>query len=213
MEQKQLEKAVSQENILGTEKISKLLVIFAVPGIISMVVNSIYNIVDQIFIGQGVGYLGNGATNVIFPMTTLALAFAMMIGNGAGAYMSLMLGRRQEDEAARGVAAGVAGLVGIGFVLMAFYLIFMEPLCRLFGATDAILPYALDYGRIICFGLPLASIAAGFSSIIRSDGSPKWNMVGLMTGCLINIGLDPTFIFIFHMGVISAILLPTTSVS
>ena len=101
MEQK---KTAPQENILGTEKIGKLLVTFAVPGIIAMVVNSIYNIVDQIFIGQGVGYLGNGATNVIFPMTTLALAFAMMIGNGAGSYMSLMLGRKQEDAAARGVA-------------------------------------------------------------------------------------------------------------
>lgn len=201
MKKKEINTSTPQENILGTERIGKLLVIFAVPGVISMVVNSIYNIVDQIFIGQGVGYLGNGATNVIFPMTTLALAFSMMIGNGAGSYMSLMLGRKQEDEAARGVATGVVGLVGIGVILMAVYLIFMEPLCRLFGATDAIMPYALDYGYIICMGLPLACIAAGFSSIIRSDGSPKWNMVGLLTGCIINIILDPVFIFVFHMGV------------
>lgn len=201
MEQKENIKTVPQENILGTEKISKLLVIFAVPGVISMVVNSIYNIVDQIFIGQGVGYLGNGATNVIFPMTTLALAFSMMIGNGAGSYMSLMLGRKREDAAARGVATGVVGLIGIGVILMAVYLIFLEPLCRLFGATDAILPYALDYGTIICLGLPLSCIAAGFSSIIRSDGSPKWNMVGLLAGCIINIILDPVFIFVFHLGV------------
>lgn len=90
MEQKQNDGLVPKENILGTEKIGKLLAIFAVPGIVSMIVNSIYNIVDQIFIGQGVGYLGNGATNVIFPMTMLALAFSMMIGNGAGSYMSLM---------------------------------------------------------------------------------------------------------------------------
>ena len=201
MEQKESMQTASQENILGTEKIGKLLVLFAVPGIVSMVVNSIYNIVDQIFIGQGVGYLGNGATNVIFPMTTLALAFAMMIGNGAGSYMSLMLGRKREDDAARGVATGVVGLLVIGFVLMAVYLIFLEPLCRLFGATDAILPYAMDYGTIICVGMPLFCIAAGFSSIIRSDGSPRWNMIGLLAGCLINIILDPTFIFVFHMGV------------
>lgn len=199
-------KTVQQENILGTEKIGKLLAIFAIPGIVSMIVNSIYNIVDQIFIGQGVGYLGNGATNVIFPMTTLALAFSMMIGNGAGSYMSLMLGRKREEDAARGVATGVVGLIVIGFILMAVYLAFMEPLCRLFGATDAIMPYALDYGYIICLGLPFSSIAAGFSSIIRSDGSPRWNMVGLMTGCIINIILDPTFIFIFHMGVKGAAL-------
>ena len=201
MEQKENGRTAVQENILGTEKIGRLLAIFAIPGIISMVVNSIYNIVDQIFIGQGVGYLGNGATNVIFPLTTLALAFAMMIGNGAGAYMSLMLGRKQEENAARGVAAGTVGLIGIGVVLMVLYLIFLEPLCRLFGATDAILPYALQYGGIICLGLPLSCIAAGFSSIIRSDGSPKWNMVGLLAGCLINIVLDPIFIFIFHLGV------------
>ena len=199
-------RAVPQENILGTEKIGKLLVIFAVPGIVSMIVNSIYNIIDQIFIGQGVGYMGNGATNVIFPMTMLALAFSMMVGNGAGSFMSLMLGKKQEEDAARGVAAGLIGLLGVGFILMALYLIFLEPLCRLFGATDAILPYALDYGFIICLGLPFFSIASGFSSIIRSDGSPRWNMVGLLTGCLINIVLDPTFIFVFHMGVKGAAL-------
>lgn len=193
--------AAPQENILGTERIGRLLVIFAVPGIVSMIVNSIYNIVDQIFIGRGVGYMGNGATNVIFPMTMLALAFSTMIGNGAGAHMSLMLGRKREDEAARGVAAGIVGLLGVGVVLMTVYLVFMEPLCRLFGATDAILPYALDYGRIICLGLPLFCVAAGFSSIIRSDGSPRWNMLGLISGCLINIVLDPLFIFVFHMGV------------
>ena len=206
MEQKETAKTIQKENILGTEKIGKLLKIFAIPGIISMVVNSIYNIVDQIFIGQGVGYLGNGATNVIFPMTMLALAFSMMIGNGAGTYMSLMLGRKQEDEAAKGVAAGIVGLFGVGIVLMALYLVFMEPLCRLFGATDAIMPYALGYGYIICLGLPLFSIAAGLSSIIRSDGSPKWNMVGLLAGCVINIILDPIFIFVFHMGVKGAAL-------
>ena len=206
MDKKMSSKAVPKENILGTEKIGKLLMIFAVPGIISMVVNSIYNIVDQIFIGRGVGYMGNGATNVIFPMSVLALAFSMMIGNGAGAYMSLMLGRKQEKDAARGVAAGLIGLFGIGFTLMAVYLIFMEPLCRMFGATDAILPYALDYGYIIAAGLPLFCICSGFSSIIRSDGSPRWNMVGLLAGCLINFILDPTFIFIFHMGVKGAAL-------
>lgn len=201
MGQKENKTTAVQENILGTEKIGKLLVIYAIPGIVSMIVNSIYNIVDQIFIGQGVGYMGNGATNVIFPMTMLALAFSMMIGNGAGSYMSLMLGRKQEDAAARGVAAGMIGLVGIGAALTVLYLVFLEPLCRLFGATDVILPYALDYGTIICLGLPFFCVASGLSSIIRSDGSPKWNMVGLLAGCLINIALDPLFIFVFHMGV------------
>ena len=201
MNQKASGPTPSGENILGTEKIGRLLAIFAVPGIVSMLVNSIYNIVDQIFIGQGVGYLGNGATNVIFPMTTLALAFSVMIGNGAGAYMSLMLGRKREEDAAKGVAAGIVGLIGVGVLLMVIYLIFLEPLCRLFGATETILPYALDYGTIISLGMPLFCFASGFSAVIRSDGSPRWNMVGLMTGCLLNIILDPIFIFTFHMGV------------
>ena len=199
-------KAAPRENTLGTEKIGRLLVVFAVPGIISMVVNSLYNIVDQIFIGQGVGYMGNGATNIIFPLSTLALAFAMMIGNGAGAYMSLMLGKKHVTHASRGVAAGLIGLIGIGVILMVLYLIFLEPLCWLFGATEAILPYALDYGYIISLGLPLFSICAGFTSIIRSDGSPGWNMAGLLAGCVTNIILDPIFIFVFHWGVKGAAL-------
>ena len=201
MDQKTARPAAAGENILGTEKIGKLLKLFAIPGIVSTLVNSIYNIVDQIFIGQGVGYLGNGATNVIFPMTTLALAFSVMIGNGAGAYMSLMLGRKREEDAAKGVASGIVGLVGIGVLLMAVYLIFLEPLCRLFGATETILPYAIDYGAYISLGMPLFCFASGFSGIIRSDGSPRWNMVGLLVGCGLNIILDPIFIFVFHMGV------------
>ena len=190
-----------EENILGTDGIGHLLLIFAVPGIVSMVVNSIYNIVDQIFIGKGVGTLGNGATNVIFPLTTLALAFAMMIGNGAGAYMSLMLGRKEEKEAARGTAAGMAGIIVTGILLAVIYELALEPLCVLFGATENILPYALDYGRIICLGIPFCSISAGYSSVIRSDGAATYNMAGLLTGCIINIILDPIFIFICGWGV------------
>ena len=198
------EQTPRQENILGTQKVSKLLVQFAVPGIVSMVVNSFYNIVDQIFIGRGVGYLGNGATNVIFPMTTLALAFSLMAGNGAGSYMSLMLGRKQEDEAARGTAAGMVASVFLGIMLAVIYFVFITPLAKLFGATDAILPYAVEYGRIIALGMPFSCISSGFSSIVRSDGSPKYNMAGLLMGCAINIILDPIFIFVLHWGVAGA---------
>ena len=176
-----------KENILGTEKIGKLLAKFAIPGIISMVVNSLYNIVDQIFIGQGVGYLGNGATSVIFPMATFAMAFALLFGDGAAAYMSLKLGEKDEDEAARGTAAGLIGITVSGIIIAIFYLIFLRPLCRVFGASDGILPYAIDYGRIIAFGLPLSAICAGGASIIRADGSPKFNMIGLFTGTIINV--------------------------
>lgn len=196
-----METQAVQKNILGTEKIGKLLAKFAIPGIIAMIVNSLYNIVDQVFIGQGVGYLGNGATNVIFPMTMLAMSFAMLLGDGSASYLSLMLGKRKEKEAARGAAAGIVGIIGIGILLMILYLLFLPGLCRIFGATDAILPYALDYGRIIIIGLPFCAICAGVSSIIRADGDPRFNMIGLLTGCTLNLIFDPLFIFVFHWGV------------
>lgn len=196
-----MEAQTANKNILGTEKVGKLLVKFAVPGIISMVVNSLYNIVDQIFIGQGVGYLGNGATNVIFPMTMLAMAFSMLLGDGAASYLSLMLGKRKEKEAARGAAAGIVGIIGVGVILAVIYMLFLPGFCRMFGATDAILPYALDYGYIIIIGLPFCSVCCGISSIIRADGDPKFNMIGLLTGCVLNIIFDPIFIFVLHWGV------------
>lgn len=192
---------MEKENILGTEKIGKLLAKFAIPGIISMVVNSLYNIVDQIFIGQGVGYLGNGATTVIFPMITFAMAFSLLFGDGSAAFLSLKLGEKKEDEAARGTGAGIIGFVGIGIIITILYLIFLEPLCKLFGASEAILPYAKDYGRIITYGLPFCAVCAGGASIIRADGNPKFNMIGLFAGTIINVVLDPIFIFIFHWGV------------
>ena len=192
---------MEKENILGREKIGKLLAKFAIPGIISMVVNSLYNIVDQIFIGQGVGYLGNGATTVIFPMITFAMAFSLLFGDGSATFLSLKLGEKKEDEAARGTGAGIIGFVGIGIIITILYLIFLEPLCKLFGASEAILPYAKDYGRIITYGLPFCAVCAGGASIIRADGNPKFNMIGLFTGTIINVVLDPIFIFVFHWGV------------
>ena len=192
---------MEKENILGTEKIGKLLAKFAIPGIISMVVNSLYNIVDQIFIGQGVGYLGNGATTVIFPMITFAMAFSLLFGDGSATFLSLKLGEKKEDEAARGTGAGIIGFVGIGRIITILYLIFLEPLCKLFGASEAILPYAKDYGRIITYGLPFCAVCAGGASIIRADGNPKFNMIGLFAGTIINVVLDPIFIFVFHWGV------------
>lgn len=192
---------MEKENILGTEKIGKLLAKFAIPGIISMVVNSLYNIVDQIFIGQGVGYLGNGATTVIFPMITFAMAFSLLFGDGSATFLSLKLGEKKEDEAARGTGAGIIGFVGIGIIITILYLIFLEPLCILFGASEAILPYAKDYGRIITYGLPFCAVCAGGASIIRADGNPKFNMIGLFAGTIINVVLDPIFIFVFHWGV------------
>ena len=194
------------EWLLGHASIGKLLAKFAIPGIISMVVNALYNIVDQIFIGQGVGYLGNGATTVLFPMTSLSLAFFFLFGDGAASYISLKLGEGDKERASKGACAGIIGFVGLGILIMLIYLIFLSPFCRLFGASDAILPYAMDYGRIISIGIPFSALCVGGSSIIRADGNPRFNMIGLLTGCAINIVLDPIFIFVCGWGVKGAAL-------
>ena len=194
----------SRENPLGWEKIGKLLFKFSLPGIVSMLVNSLYNIVDQIFIGQGVGYLGNGATTVIFPLTTIALAFSLLIGDGAASYMSLNLGRKSEDEAAKGVAVSVWGALLCGTVLGILFALFLEPLCWLFGSTELILPYAKEYGLIIALGLPFSSVSVAYAGFIRADGSPIYNMVGLILGCITNIILDYLFIMEFGWGVAGA---------
>ncbi len=188
-------------NPLGTERVGKLMIRYAIPSIISIVVNSLYNMVDQIFIGQGVGYLGNAATNVIMPLTTILMALAFMLGDGAAAYMSLNLGKNRPDDAARGVGNLVTLTIGTGFIFLILFQIFLEPLCGLFGATEGNLPYALDYGRIIVLGFPFSAVCSAFGSVIRADGRPKVSMVGLLIGCITNIILDPIFIFVCHWGV------------
>lgn len=197
---------VKTENPLGTEKIGKLIVSFAVPSIISLVVNALYNIVDQIFIGQGVGYLGNGATNVIMPLTVIVIALSLLVGDGAAAYLSLKLGQGDPKSAAAGVGNAITSSFIVGIVLCALFNIFLEPLCVLFGATKDNLPYAMDYGRIITFGILFSAIDSTMSGIIRADGSPKYSMAGLLVGCITNVILDPIFIFVFDWGVKGAAL-------
>lgn len=196
-----MNQTTKEVNPLGTERVGKLVVNFAVPSIISIVVNSLYNMVDQVFIGQGVGYLGNAATNVVMPFATILMALAMMMGDGAAAYMSLRLGQGKTDEASKGAGQAVTMAITIGVVMMVLFHIFLEPLCRFFGATDSVLPYALDYGRIIICGFPFSAICCAFGSIIRADGRPRTSMAGLLIGCITNLILDPIYIFVFHWGV------------
>lgn len=192
------------ENPLGWERIGKLLFKFSIPGIVSMLVNSLYNIVDQIFIGQGVGYLGNGATTVIFPLTTIALAFSLLIGDGAASFMSLNLGRQKPEKASQGVAVAVWSSLGLGILLGLIFILFLEPLCTLFAATELTMPYAKEYGFIIALGMPVASVSVAFAGFIRADGSPIYNMVGLIAGCVTNIVLDYLFIMVFNLGIAGA---------
>lgn len=135
--------AIIKENLLGTEKIGKLILTFSVPSIISLVVNALYNVIDQIFIGNGVGYLGNGATNVIWPLTVIVIAIAALIGDGAAAYLSLKLGENDKEAAAKGVGTAVGAIILAGAVLCVLLNLFLRPLCILFGATEEILPYAM----------------------------------------------------------------------
>lgn len=187
-------------SLFATEPVGRLIVKFSVPSVIALLVNSLYNIVDQVFIGRGVGYLGNGATNVVFPITIVALALAMMIGNGGAAYLSLKLGEGQIAVAKKGVGNAVSLVTVVSILLTVVFLVWINPLLTLFGSTDILRPYALDYGVIIGIGLPFMMISAAINSMIRADGSPKYAMFSMVIGAVINAILDPVFIFVFHMG-------------
>ena len=168
---------------------------------ISLLVNSLYNIVDQIFIGWDVGYLGNGATNVVFPITIVTLALSLMIGDGAAAFLSLKLGEGDIASAKKGVANAITLVTIVSIVLTAVFLILIDPILTLFGATDVLRPYAMEYGVVIGMGLPFMMIPAAINSMIRADGSPKYAMLSMIVGAVINTIFDPIFIFVFHMGV------------
>jgi putative MATE family efflux protein len=200
-----------EENILGYEKIGKLIKKFSIPCIISLVVNALYNIVDQIFIGWGVGYIGNGATNVVFPITVLCLAFALMFGDGSSAYLSLKLGEKKNKEASKGVVNGILISIIVAILFCAITLIFLPQILNLFGCTDALREDALKYGSFIAIGLPFMMIDTTLNSIIRADGSPRYAMTSMVIGAVLNIILDPIFIFVFKMGVEGAAI--ATSIS
>ena len=190
-----------EENILGKEKIGKLIRKFSIPCIISMLVNSLYNIVDQIFIGQGVGYLGNGATNVVFPLVMICLAFSLMLGDGASAYLSLKLGEKKKKEAEKGIGNGVLLSAIVSVIFCAITLIFLPQFLKIFGCTENLKDYAMAYGSIIAIGFPFSMVGTTLNSIIRADGSPKYSMVSMVSGAILNTILDPILIFGFKMGV------------
>ena len=188
-------------SIFATEPIGRLIAKFAIPCVISLLVNSLYNIVDQIFIGWGVGYLGNGATNIVFPITIVALSLSLMIGDGGAAYLSLKLGEGDIESAKKGVGNAIVLVTVVSILLAAVFLIGINPILDLFGATDMLRPYALQYGTIIGIGLPFMMIPGAINSMIRADGSPKYAMFSMALGAVINTIFDPVFIFVFHMGV------------
>lgn len=194
----------NKQNPLGYEPIGKLLRSFALPSVIGMLVNAVYNIVDQIFIGQGVGYLGNAATTVAFPIVSIVLAIATLIGAGGSAYASIKLGERREAEAQQTLGNVFVLSLASGIVMAIIGLVFLKPILTLFGATPANMDYSMQYSAIIFIGLPFNVLSISLSNMARTDGSPALSMYSVLVGALLNCVLDPLYIFVFHWGVAGA---------
>lgn len=193
-----------ERNQLGEEKIGRLLVRFAVPSVISMLVSALYNIVDQIFIGNGIGINGNAATNVAFPLSTLCTSLALLFGIGGAANFNLCMGAGEHKKAGKYVGNAIFLLLSSGVLLCVLVRIFLQPLMLLFGATEDTLAYSLEYTGITSFGFPFLILSTGGSALIRADGSPKFSMACMLSGAVINTIFDPLFIFGFQMGMAGA---------
>lgn len=199
-----MQSTLEKQNPLATEKIGKLIVKFAVPATISFLVSALYNIVDQIFIGQGVGMLGNAATNVAFPITTISTAIALLIGVGSASNFNLHLGAGNKDKAAKIAGNGISMMILSGVSLCVLIIIFLQPLLTAFGATEQVMPFAMTYTGITTLGIPLIIFTTGGSQLIRADGSPTYAMICMLSGALLNTILDPLFIFVFDMQIAGA---------
>lgn len=193
---------------LGTERVDKLMRQYAIPCIISLLVGALYNIVDQIFIANAsyLGSYGNAANTVIFPLTVVALAIAVMIGDGCCAFVSMALGRNEVKEAKRSVGNAVLLIVVCGLVLTALYLIFADGIIAMFGGTvnEETFRHAQEYFFYITLGIPFYMFGQAMNPIIRADGNPRFAMVSTLAGAIINIILDPIFIFAFQWGMMGA---------
>lgn len=196
----------SRENLLGSAPIGKLMVKFAVPSIVGMLVGALYNIVDQLFIGHAVGTLGNAATNVAFPFTTSCLALALLFGIGGASSFNLNMGRGNRERAPYFVGNALTMLVICGVVLMAVAQIFLKPLLLLFGSPADVMPYATSYVRITSIGFPLLLLGTGGGHLMRADGSPQMTMFSNIIGAVINVVLDALFVLGFQWGMEGAAL-------
>ena len=185
---------------MGTDRIGPLLVRFSVPAIVGMLVNALYNVVDRMFIGYGVGPQGIAAVTISFPLMMAMVSFSILVGVGANTLFSIRMGEGRRDEAERilGNAFGLLFFVPLAASLVG--LAYLDPLLRLMGAGDALLPYARDYARVVLYGIALSTTGHGLSHFIRSDGRPKISMAAMLIGAGANAILDPLFIFTFGWG-------------
>ena len=193
---------------LGTERIGKLMRQYAIPCIISLLVGALYNIVDQIFIANAsyLGSYGNAANTVVFPLTVVALAIAVMIGDGCCAFVSMALGRNEVDKARRSVGNAVVLSIAGSLVLTAIYLVFADGIVAMFGGTvnEETFRHAQEYFFYITLGIPFYMFGQAMNPVIRADGNPKFAMISTLAGAVINIILDPVFIFVFKWGMMGA---------
>jgi putative MATE family efflux protein len=201
--------AAMNTNPLGEEKIGTLLRKFAIPSIIAMLVSSLYNIVDQFFIGQSVGELGNAATNISFPLSISCIAIALLFGIGGASSFNIALGKGQTipeeaEKAPNYIGNSITMLISCGIVLCLITEIFLDPLLVFFGSPDNVLPFAKTYTRIVAFGFPFLILATGGCHLIRADGRPKFAMFCNLAGAIINTILDALFVFGFHWGMAGA---------
>ncbi len=191
-----------KNKFLGEEKISKLLFRFSIPCILSLLISSLYNIVDQIFIGNSeLGYLGNAATGIVFPITIIAVSFAWCFGDGAAAYLSLCQGRNDTKNADKAIGNSIVFTVIISILFLIFGFLWKDELLYLFGASEKSISLARDYYVIILSAIPVYMLGNSMNAVIRADGSPGFSMASTLVGAIINIILDPIFIFGFHLGI------------
>ena len=187
---------------LGKDKLSKLLLKFAIPCVTGLLISALYNIVDQIFIGNSeLGYIGNAATGVSFPIICIANAFAWCVGDGAASYLSICAGRKDTDTAHKCVGTCIVVTFIISVLLMTVCLLFCRPLMLLFGASDLSVGLAVDYFLIVAAFFPFYLVLCVMNSMIRADGSPTYSMIAMLVGAIINVILDPIFIFAFKWGI------------
>lgn len=195
-----------KNNPLAVAPVSRLMVKFAVPSIVGMLVSALYNIIDQLFIGKGVGVLGNSATNIAFPFSTMCVAVALLLGIGGASCFNLAMGRGDTKRAGYFAGNAFSMLIMSGIVISIITFIFLTPLLKLFGSTDSILPYAQDYVFVSAFGFPFLILTTGGGHIIRADGSPNMTMACNLAGAVINTILDALFVLVFDWGMKGAAL-------
>lgn len=189
--------------LLGNAPISKALLAMGIPTMLGMMVNAIYNLVDAYFVG-GLGTSQMGAISVVYPLGQIVVGLGLLFGNGSASYLSRLLGNREQEQANRVASTALYSSVAVGAVMIIFSLIFLRPILRLLGATDSIMPYAMTYAGIYVVSCIFNVFNVTMNNIVTSEGAAKTTMFALMAGAVLNIGLDPVFIYTLDMGVAGA---------